>query len=207
MLAGAGEVASRLPTAPVRTLAGGEQIFKAGGMYLGRIGDWHLTGEACTSISEAVILLADPETGAGRATGIEFQSGVRSVSMRASMRIDKWLWAARFFKTRSLASHACDLGRIQCNGAPVKPSREIRVGDGVRVKNESGDFELEVLELSESRGPAPVAQKLYRETQESIETRQRLAEQRKTMPQFDPLQDGRPSKRDRRRMDQFRGRR
>ncbi|HEY3742625.1 MAG TPA: RNA-binding S4 domain-containing protein, partial [Bryobacteraceae bacterium] len=77
------------------------------------------------------------------------------------VRMDKWLWAARFFKTRSLASHACDLGRVQSNGIPSKPAREVKVGDLLQVKNEAGEFQIEVLELSEMRGPAAVAQTLY----------------------------------------------
>ena len=97
------------------------------------------------------------------------------------MRIDKWLWAARFFKTRSLASTACELGRIQSNGQPVKPSREVRAGDMLLVKNASGDFQIEILGLSEMRGPAPVAQTLYRETEASRELRFKVAEERKTM--------------------------
>jgi len=69
------------------------------------------------------------------------------------LRVDKWLWAARFFKTRSLAARACELGRVQCNGQHVKASREVRVGDQLRVKNDSGEFELQILLLSEMRGP------------------------------------------------------
>ena len=75
------------------------------------------------------------------------------------MRIDKWLWAARFFKTRSLASRACELGRIQSNGQPAKPAREVREGDLLQIKNDSGDFQVLVLGLSEMRGPAVVAQR------------------------------------------------
>ncbi len=100
------------------------------------------------------------------------------------VRIDKWLWAARFFKTRALASHACELGRIETNGQPVKPSREVRAGDMLRVKNDTGDYQLEVLLLSEMRGPAAVAQTLYRETEASRELRIKLAEERKAMPHF-----------------------
>jgi ribosome-associated heat shock protein Hsp15 len=122
------------------------------------------------------------------------------------VRIDKWLWAARFFKTRSLASRACDLGRIESNGQPAKPSREIRVGDRLRVKNDRGDFEMEVLVLSEMRGPAAVAQTLYRETEASCELRLRLAEERKAMPHFEALREGKPSKRDRRELGRLRGR-
>ena len=123
------------------------------------------------------------------------------------IRIDKWLWAARFFKTRSLASRACELGRIVSSGQTAKAAREVRVGDMLRVKNESGEFELEVLGLSEIRGPAAVAQTLYRETGESREARLKLAEERKVMPHFDDTRDGRPSKRDRRDIDRLGGRR
>lgn len=121
------------------------------------------------------------------------------------IRIDKWLWAARFFKTRALASKACDLGRIRSNGVEAKPAREVRVGDMLHVKNEGGEFEIEVLALSEMRGPAAVAQGLYRETEVSKAERQRVAEERKAMQQFAPLPERRPSKRDRRRIIQFRG--
>lgn len=122
------------------------------------------------------------------------------------MRIDKWLWAARFFKTRSLASRACDLGRIRSNGQPAKPAREVRVGDLLEVKNDSGDFELEVLLLSEMRGPAVVAQSLYRETDVSRDLRLKLAEAHKTMPHFEAMREGKPSKRDRRELGRLRGR-
>jgi ribosome-associated heat shock protein Hsp15 len=122
------------------------------------------------------------------------------------MRIDKWLWAARFFKTRSLATRACELGRIAANGQSVKPSREVKVGDFLRVKNDSGEFEVEVLILSEMRGPAPVAQTLYRETEQSRETRLKLAQQRKEMPNFEAMREGKPSKRDRREIERLRGR-
>jgi ribosome-associated heat shock protein Hsp15 len=121
------------------------------------------------------------------------------------MRIDKWLWAARFFKTRALASKACDLGRIRLRDTEVKPAHDVHVGNMVRIRNEGGDFEVEVLGLSEMRGPAAVAQALYRETDSSKEARQKLAEERKAMQQFLPLPERRPSKRDRRRIIQFRG--
>jgi ribosome-associated heat shock protein Hsp15 len=122
------------------------------------------------------------------------------------VRIDKWLWAARFFKTRSLAGHACELGRIKSNGAAAKAAREIRIGDLLHVMNESGDFEVEVLALSEMRGPAAVAQKLYRETDASREQRLKLAEERKAMPHFEAAREGKPSKRDRREIGRLRGR-
>ena len=122
------------------------------------------------------------------------------------MRIDKWLWAARFFKTRSAAARACELGRIECGGVKVKPAREIHPGDRLRVSNDSGDFEIEVLVLSEMRGPAPVAQTLYRETEASRETRLRLVAERKAMASIEPLPQGRLSKRDRREWNRLRGR-
>ncbi len=122
------------------------------------------------------------------------------------VRIDKWLWAARFFKTRSLAARACELGRIQCKGQPVKPAREIHSGDTLHVKNESGEFELEVLLLSEMRGPAKVAQTLYRETEASKERRVQAAAERKALSYFETSREGRPSKRDRREIERLRGR-
>jgi ribosome-associated heat shock protein Hsp15 len=122
------------------------------------------------------------------------------------LRIDKWLWAARFFKTRALASKACELGRVDSHGQSVKPSREVRVGDLLRVKNESGEFQVEVLGLSELRGPAAVARTLYRETEASLELRMKLAEERKVMPRVEALREGKPSKRDRRKIDRLRGR-
>jgi len=123
-----------------------------------------------------------------------------------SVRMDKWLWAARFFKTRALAARACELGRIQSNGQSAKAAREVRIGDMLRVTNDSGDFQVEVLLLSVVRGPASVAQALYRETEASRELRLKVAAERKAMKQFEELPAGRPSKRDRRKIIQFRGR-
>jgi len=124
--------------------------------------------------------------------------------------MDKWLWAARFFKTRALAARACELGRIQSNGQPAKAAREVRIGDMLRVTNDGGDFQVEVLLLNEVRGPASVAQTLYRETELSRELsrelRLKVAAERKAMKQFEELPAGRPSKRDRRKIIQFRGR-
>lgn len=122
-----------------------------------------------------------------------------------SMRMDKWLWAARFFKTRALAAKACDLGRIRTRDIEAKPARDVHVGDILHIKNEGGEFEVEVLGLSEMRGPASVAQALYRETEASKEQRQKASEERKAMQQYVPLPERRPSKRDRRRIIQFRG--
>jgi ribosome-associated heat shock protein Hsp15 len=120
--------------------------------------------------------------------------------------MDKWLWAARFFKTRSLAARACELGRIESNGQQAKASREVHVGDLLQVKNEGGIFQVEVVLLSEMRGPAAVARTLYRETEASRELRLKLAEERKAMPHFEALREGKPSKRDRRELDRLRGR-
>src|SRR5664279_2346683 len=98
-----------------------------------------------------------------------------------SVRIDKWLWAARFFKTRALASRACDLGRVLSNGQPAKPARDVKVGDMLRVTNDGGEFQIEVLLLGETRGPAPVAQTFYRKTEASRELRAQVAGERKAM--------------------------
>jgi len=123
-----------------------------------------------------------------------------------SVRIDKWLWAARFFKTRALASKACDIGRVQVHGLRVKPAKDVKAGDRLRVENEGGIFEIDVLGVSEMRGPAPVAQTLYRETDAGREARLKAAAERKAMEQYAPLPPRRPTKRDRRRIIQFRGR-
>ena len=123
-----------------------------------------------------------------------------------SVRIDIWLWAARFFKTRALAKRACELGRIESNGQPAKPAREVRVGDRLRVTTEGGEYQVQVLLLSAVRGPASVARGLYFETEASRELRKKLADERKAMKQFEELPTGRPSKRERRKILQFRGR-
>ena len=120
-------------------------------------------------------------------------------------RIDKWLWAARFFKTRTLAARACELGRVEANHQPVKPSREVRVGDFLQIRTEGGDFDVEVLLLSDVRGPAAIAQTLYRETDESKEARRKVAEEKRALMHFTPAPIGRPSKRDRRKIHKFRG--
>ncbi len=127
-------------------------------------------------------------------------------SLMDSIRIDKWLWAARFFKTRAQASKACDLGRILSNRIPAKPAREVRIGDKLEVKNDGGDFQIEVLALSQMRSPAAVAQTLYRESDASKVARAQVAAERKAMREFAPLPERRPTKRDRRRIIQFRGR-
>jgi ribosome-associated heat shock protein Hsp15 len=122
-----------------------------------------------------------------------------------SVRIDKWLWAARFFKTRSLSAKACELGRVHSNGQLVKPARDVKVGDMLRVKNESGEFEVEVLALSEMRGPASVARTLYSETETGRQLREKAAAERKATPHFEGFREGKPSKRDRRQLGRLRG--
>jgi ribosome-associated heat shock protein Hsp15 len=124
----------------------------------------------------------------------------------STVRIDKWLWAARFFKTRTMAARACELGRVEWNGSPAKPAREVRAGDRIKVKNDSGVFDVEVLAVSELRGPASVAQTLYRETEESKAARQKAMEERKNAPVFEFAHEGKPSKRDRRQLSRLRGR-
>jgi ribosome-associated heat shock protein Hsp15 len=121
-------------------------------------------------------------------------------------RIDKWLWAARFFKTREQASKACELNRILSNNLAAKPAREVRIGDILHIKNEGGEFEVEVLALSQQRGSAAIAQTLYRETESSKELRRKAAEERKLLgPIAYNSPSKRPSKRDRRLIHSFRG--
>ena len=121
-------------------------------------------------------------------------------------RIDKWLWAARFFKTREQASKACDINRITSNNVSAKPSREVRTGDMLHIKNEAGEFDIEVLALSQQRGSASIAQTLYRETEESKEARRKAAEERKLLgPIAYNAPAKRPNKRDRRLIHSFRG--
>ena len=122
-------------------------------------------------------------------------------------RIDKWLWAARFFKTREMASKACEMSRITSNGQRAKPSREVRVGDMLSIRNEAAEWEIEVLALSQQRGPAAIAQTLYRETEASIELRRKAAEERRLLGPIASIPTGRPSKRDRRLIHTFSGKR
>ena len=116
------------------------------------------------------------------------------------------LWAARFFKTRALAAKACDLGRVEANGQIVKPAREVHLHDKLRITNDGGLFEIEVLQLSDVRGPASVALTLYEESEESRNARQELKEERKAMNAVEKLPAMRPDKRDRRRLSRLRGR-
>ena len=126
-------------------------------------------------------------------------------SVRLSVRMDKWLWAARFFKTRALAQKSCEMGRVESNGHLAKAARDVRVGDRLKVRNEGGEFEIEVLVLSEIRCPASVAQTLFRETEASKAARIKAAAERKEMQQYAPVPEHRPSKRDRRMIHRFRG--
>ena len=122
------------------------------------------------------------------------------------LRIDKWLWAARFFKTRSLACDEIDKGRVQVNGATAKPAREVKAGDSVQLRNGVFTRTVTVLGVSDKRGPAPQAALLYQETEASIQQRQQAAEQRRLAPEPAlTLTQGRPTKRDRRDADKFRG--
>ncbi|ADV82086.1 RNA-binding S4 domain-containing protein [Terriglobus saanensis] len=120
-----------------------------------------------------------------------------------SIRMDKFLWAARFFKTRALAARACELNRVQSNGHTAKPARDVRVGDMLRISSPAGDYEVKVLLLSEMRGPATVAQTLFEETKASRELRAKAEAERKALAHFEP--SVRPTKKDRRMIHSFRG--
>jgi ribosome-associated heat shock protein Hsp15 len=123
----------------------------------------------------------------------------------ARLRIDKWLWAARFFKTRSLAADAVEKGRVRIGGATVKPAKDVRVGDMVEIDIERIVWQVEVLGVCDVRGPASVAQTLYAETEEGRQKRQREHERRKTYHEPAAELHGRPTKRDRRVIDKFSG--
>lgn len=119
-----------------------------------------------------------------------------------TMRLDKWLWCARFYKTRSLATEEIAKGRVTVNGQAAKPARDLRCGDTVALRQGPVARTVQVRALSGARGPAPVAQLLYEETAESISARERAAEQRRLAPEpAATLQEGRPTKRDRRNID------
>jgi ribosome-associated heat shock protein Hsp15 len=118
-----------------------------------------------------------------------------------NVRIDKWLWAARFFKTRSLAADAVDRGRVRIGGEPVKPARAVKVNDRIMIDNGADRWEVLVLGLSDKRGPAPVARELYSETEESIVRRERDQEAKRLFPEPGSSIKGRPTKRDRRALD------
>jgi ribosome-associated heat shock protein Hsp15 len=123
------------------------------------------------------------------------------------IRLDKWLWATRFYKTRSLAAHEIGAGRVQVNGQAAKPARDIAPGDQVSVRKEGSTVHVWVRALSTVRGPAPRASLLYEETPESVAAREQAAEMKRLAPE--PARDaaaGRPTKRDRRLIDLMRGR-
>jgi ribosome-associated heat shock protein Hsp15 len=122
-----------------------------------------------------------------------------------NVRIDKWLWAARFFKTRSLAAEAIDRGRVRIGGEPVKPARTVKVNDKLTIDNGSDRWEVVVLGLSGVRGAAPVARALYSETEESVLHRERDKEARRLFPEPGSSIKGRPTKRDRRALDRTGG--
>jgi ribosome-associated heat shock protein Hsp15 len=121
----------------------------------------------------------------------------------SGVRIDKWLWAARFFKTRSLATDAVSGGKIRLNGAPTKPARDVKIGDRLDVFNGDTRWEVVIQALSEKRGPASEARLLYAETSESITARE--AEQSRRKFEHEPAAEihGRPTKRDRRQLNRF----
>jgi ribosome-associated heat shock protein Hsp15 len=122
------------------------------------------------------------------------------------LRIDKWLWAARFYKTRTLAVDEINKGRVEVNGQPAKPARELKPGDLVTLRREGVARTVLVKGLSGQRGPAPVAQQLYEETPESVAARERFQEQRRLAPEpATSIEHGRPTKRERRDLDQARG--
>lgn len=126
-------------------------------------------------------------------------------STPARMRLDKWLWAARFFKTRSLAMQAIDHGRVKLNGERVKPAREVKPGDRLSLHVGEADWVLTVLGLSMQRGPAPVAQRLYEEDADSQARRLQQVQDRKLVASPAPDNRGRPTKRDRRQIHRFTG--
>ena len=121
------------------------------------------------------------------------------------LRLDKWLWAARFHKTRALAADEVGKGRVRVNGQPAKPARELKAGDTVEMRQDAVWRVVAVLALSPIRGPAPLAQTLYQETPESLAARQKAAEQRRLAAEpASAIVQGRPTKRDRRDIDKTR---
>lgn len=123
--------------------------------------------------------------------------------MMEPVRIDKWLWAARFYKTRSLASEAVAGGHVVVNGSRIKPSREVRVGDVVAIRLQQVDYTIQILAVSDRRGPATTARTLYAETEESMAQRERQQEERRLLRQLTEQPPHRPDKRERRKIRQF----
>lgn len=122
-----------------------------------------------------------------------------------SVRLDKWLWAARFYKTRSLATDAVESGKIKLNGERPKPAKAVKIGDSLDVRSGPYTFAITVLGLSDKRGPAPVAQKLYAESAESLAARELLSQQLRADATTAPLFRGRPTKKARRQIVRFVG--
>jgi ribosome-associated heat shock protein Hsp15 len=120
--------------------------------------------------------------------------------MSEPVRIDKWLWAARFYKTRSIAAHAVSGGKVQLNGVRVKPSRTVKTGDRLEIHRNGLTWQIEVLILSARRGPASVAQTLYRESEESILKREVVTEQFRLASATTPRPQGKPDKKSRRQL-------
>ena len=123
--------------------------------------------------------------------------------MDSSVRLDKWLWAARFFKTRSVAREAVSGGKVHLNGNRAKPGRSLKLGDELRIQRGEEEFIITVLELSVRRGPATVARGLYEESEENRKAREQLAEARKLEHQQHATHERRPDKRQRRRIVSF----
>lgn len=129
--------------------------------------------------------------------------GVSGDNESGRVRIDKWLWAARFYKTRSLAADAVDGGKVQVNGERVKPARALKPGDALSIRNGPYTWEVEVLGLSDRRGSAPVAAQLYRESPEGRRAREETALRLKAERQANPFPKGRPTKKQRRQIHRF----
>lgn len=126
---------------------------------------------------------------------------MKALPLAADVRLDKWLWAARFYKTRALAVEEIGKGRVSVNGQPAKPSREIKPGDVLQLRQGVVEREVVVRALSSVRGPAPQAQTLYEETAESLLKREQAAESRRLAPEpASTIVQGRPTKQDRRRL-------
>ena len=144
-----------------------------------------------------------PSAEASRPAGAQGHPGLlTNDDPGAGVRLDKWLWAARFFKTRSLATEAVDAGRVRFQGDRPKPSKPVRIGDALEVRSEGGIFQIVVIGLADRRGPATLAQALYREDPDSRKVREELAARRREEAFIRPWK-GRPTKRERRALVRF----
>ncbi len=141
--------------------------------------------------------------GAPRPEGQDSPPADRDHGARGAVRIDKWLWAARFFKTRGLAITAIETGRVLVAGDKVKPARLLRGGERLTIQVGDAERDIDVLGVSEHRGPAPIAQALYAETESSLLRRAEAAAQRKLFREPAHAIQGRPTKRDRRDLDRW----